>query len=77
MDWLQHPAVSVAAAGGFSGLVAAVRVDYQAFSASKDNLDFLGRAAKYNWKVAVVRWVNGLVTGAVGAVFAYYGLGTL
>lgn len=52
--------------GALSGLVAAATVDIHAFLTWKDPTD----AKAYNWRLAVLRWAQGTVTGALtGAGF--------
>lgn len=53
-----------AGAGALSGLMAAVLVDYHAFSTWKSFND----AKNYNWGVALFRWVQGAVSGALVAI---------
>ena len=48
-------------AGALSGLVTAARVDYEAFKAWKDVNELLN----YNWGLALWRWFQGAVIGAV------------
>lgn len=51
-------------AGAFSGFLAAAAVDFHAFASWKRVED----AMTYNWKVAVFRWVQGAVAGAIGGL---------
>jgi hypothetical protein len=48
-------------AGALSGLLGAARSDYEAFKAWKEAKD----ALSYNWSVALWRWFQGAVIGAV------------
>ena len=61
----QHPITR----GAVSGLVAAAAVDLAAFRSWKRVQDVLA----YDWQIAIFRWVQGAVLGAVAAV----GLGAL
>ena len=66
-DWmtaahtLLHSPVGV---GAVAGLLAAIRVDYEAFRAWDDWEDL--RA--YRWGLASFRWVKGALIGAVSAL---------
>lgn len=48
-------------AGALGGLLSAARADYEAFKAWDDYED----AISYNWSVALWRWVQGAIIGAV------------
>ena len=61
-DWpsvLRHPVV----VGTITGFVGAARVDYLAFQNAKS----LDEMLAYSWKVALWRWFQGAVGGAVVA----------
>jgi hypothetical protein len=57
------------AAGAFSGFVGAVLIDLAAFKRWQRWQD----ACVYDWSVATMRWTQGLVGGALGAL----GLGAI
>lgn len=68
-DWtmvLQHPVVI----GALTGALGAARVDYQAFQAFKTP----GEALAYDWRIAIWRWFQGAVIGAVTARELRFGL---
>lgn len=62
MDWtaLVH---SAAFRGAVSGMVAAATVDLHAFLQWKSFYD----VTQYSWSTAAFRWLQGAVTGALGA----------
>lgn len=64
-DLLQHPL----ARGAVTGIVTAAAVDISAFRSWKSFDD----VARYDWKVAAFRWVQGAILGALVAA----GFGTV
>lgn len=60
MEWLQHPVVR----GAFTGFLTAALVDYAAFRRWQ-NFD---EARTYGWNIALWRWFQGTVAGAVTAL---------
>lgn len=58
--------------GAFGGFVAAAKTDYAAFRAWKSFND----ASKYAWNLAIWRWFQGIVVGAVtgGGLGKLFGL---
>lgn len=57
-----HPAVKQALYGALSGWAAAARTDYTAFRSFQSLHD----AMQYQWGIAMWRWFQGAVTGALG-----------
>jgi len=55
---------SPAGVGALAGLLAAVRVDYEAFRAWDEWQDL----QSYQWGLASFRWVKGAVIGAISAL---------
>jgi hypothetical protein len=68
MSVLSNPLVSAAIAGAWAGLVAAVRVDWKAYKAWRD--DKTTPSFPFDWKVAARRYAEGVVAGAMAAVGA-------
>lgn len=60
---LHHQMTGRLIAGAFSGLAAAMAVDFQAFRSWKTGKEF----TTYAWKVAFGRWLIGAISGAMGA----------
>ena len=58
--FLEHPAVK----GALTGLMTAMLVDYAAFRGWKSYDD----AFTYEWRVALWRWLQGFVSGAVAGL---------
>lgn len=58
IDALQ-PAFATGLAGAIGGLLAAMRIDWEAFKAWNDYSEFY----KYNWRVASFRWLKGTALG--------------
>jgi hypothetical protein len=61
MEMFAHPLIAGALAGALAGAVAAARVDIVAFKSWKSYDD----AMKYSWDLAVWRWFQGAVLGAL------------
>lgn len=57
MDWMNI------AKGAVAGAIAAAQVDFQSFKSWKTVND----ALTYSWSVALFRWVQGAVLGALAA----------
>ena len=61
---MTHETLVKVGAGAISGLLAAAAVDFHAFKAWQS----FGDAKAYNWPVALFRWCQGAVMGAVAAL---------
>lgn len=56
-----YPGIKIALVGALSGLLAAAKVDFDAFRAFKS----LDQYVAYDWRLAIWRWAQGAFYGAL------------